>query len=685
MHDAGKALLVLMTLAFTCAARVADARTTRYAIVIGNNLGLASSDPLQYAERDAERMAGLLVELGRVAPENLLLLRGKGPGELRAAFEDISRRAAARPGEALFLFYYSGHADSGWLRMGGQGMALEEVRRRLEELPVKVRVAIVDACQSGAITRARGGKVVSPFMEDMPVRVEGLVILTSASAEEVAQESDILGSSFFSHHLMSGLRGPADTSGDGTVTALEAYDYAYRLTVRETEGTEAGAQHPTFLYAIEGEGDVPLTSIGMGRARIDLAPSIAGTVLFIGAAGRIEAEVVKYEGRPISVALVPGSYEVRWRAADGLYSHSLTLEDEDVRALDPAAFRWRPLYRGTARGADLAGDIRLLPVDPTDIPLGGGAWWGMSSAPAAPPPASVPDALEDDPWEEDPAFAGPGYDDSGSFSRIEGAGLWPPLALGVSLVAPGVPQIIEGEAGRGGVLLGVFTVATAGALALGLNHDRFPGHVGRGAGIAGAAALGYTAFYTYTFAAIDAFYSVSRGGPGPFDIEESRFDIGSSLATSLGHGPRGEPVLGLGGGLGAGFAAHPRLVLGLRDAMAVRRGDLSVAQIGPDLRWRSPVRRQIALSAAAGAIFQLHVERSGAGADLWREDPEQRIGWSVFPYLAGGLHLFPARSWSLDFGLRAGMTAGTRHRLLGPSQPDGSFAAEYVGGLTWYL
>ena len=48
-------------------------------------------------------------------------------------------------------------------------------------IPAKVRIAIVDACQSGEITRAKGGKVVSPFLEERPVNVEGLVILTKGS------------------------------------------------------------------------------------------------------------------------------------------------------------------------------------------------------------------------------------------------------------------------------------------------------------------------------------------------------------------------------------------------------------------------------------------------------------------------------------------------------------------------
>jgi hypothetical protein len=680
-------LLLASVLAAVCAAAPARAGIVRYAVVAGNNLGLASAEPLRFAERDAERMGELLVDLGRVLPENLAVLRGAGPDDLRRAFDDVADRAARADGDVVFVFYYSGHADSGWLRMGGQGIALEEIRRRLEELPVKVRVAIVDACQSGAITRAKGGKVVSPFLEDLPVRVEGLVILTSASAAEAAQESDVIGSSFFSHHLMSGLRGPADASGDGAVSAVEAYDYAYRLTVRETEGTAAGAQHPTFLYALEGEGDVPLTMVGLGRARVELDAAVDGTLMFLDSRGGIAAEVVKRAGAPMILALVPGRYEVRWRPAEGLYSATLHLADGDARSLGPGDFRWRPVQRGTPKG--ILGGTGPGPLP--DVPLGGGAsWGGAGSRPATVPADGSP--AEDgggggppDPEEGEFDPEGPGYDDSRSFARIEGARLAPPLAFGISLVGPGVPQIINGEGPRGGALLGVFTAAAVGSLALGRNADRFRSDGGRAAGLAGAAALGYAAFYAYAFSAVDAFYSVTRGGPGLPDLDEVRVDLDFSLATSLGRGPRGDPDLGFGGGFGAGFALLPHWVVGLRELMVVDDGRVSTYQFGPELGWRALVAPRLALSVAAGAIFQVHVERAGVAADLGREDPDRRTGWSVLPCLGGGLHFFPARSWSLDFGLRGGVSLGTRQRLGGAPQPDRSFTAEYTGGMTWYL
>src|SRR6185295_1142875 len=74
--------------------------------------------------------------------------------------------------------------------------------------------------------------------------------------------------SFFSHHLISGLRGAADSSGDGRVTLDEAYQYAFRHTVATTGNTLYGPQHPAYSFQLTGQGDVVLTELGARSAAL---------------------------------------------------------------------------------------------------------------------------------------------------------------------------------------------------------------------------------------------------------------------------------------------------------------------------------------------------------------------------------------------------------------------------------
>ena len=61
------------------------------------------------------------------------------------------------------------------------------------------------------------------------------------SAGEDAQESDDIKGSFFTHHLVSALRGAADEDMDGRVVLEEAYRYTYNETLRASNRTPAAA------------------------------------------------------------------------------------------------------------------------------------------------------------------------------------------------------------------------------------------------------------------------------------------------------------------------------------------------------------------------------------------------------------------------------------------------------------
>ncbi len=64
--------------------------------------------------------------------------------------------------------------------------------------PASVRILIIDACRSGAITRVKGGRPAPPIavFGDAPSS-EGVIVLTASTAGEDAQESDQLSGSFF--------------------------------------------------------------------------------------------------------------------------------------------------------------------------------------------------------------------------------------------------------------------------------------------------------------------------------------------------------------------------------------------------------------------------------------------------------------------------------------------------------
>jgi hypothetical protein len=179
-----------------------------------------------------------------------------------------------------------------------------------------------------------------------------MVILTSSSSDEDSQESDLVGGSYFSHHLASGLLGGADKSGDGRVTLFEAYAYAYDRTVADTAETAAGAQHPTFSYDLAGNGDLVLTDVAARREGIYLPREAPGGVYYlVDRQGFVAAEIVKNADGDRRVALAPGKYRVKRRLADRLRIGELEVPAGQMITLEEGRLRDAPFTDDPVKGA----------------------------------------------------------------------------------------------------------------------------------------------------------------------------------------------------------------------------------------------------------------------------------------------------------------------------------------------
>ncbi len=325
----------LMLLVLT--ARDARAEVLRHAVVVGSNAAPAELAPLLYAEDDADRFADLLVELGGFTADEVTVLHSPSRAALTEAIATHAD-VAATADEDLFLFYYSGHADQQGLRLGDEREPFDALRQAIRDVPAEVRLGVLDACRSGEITRLKGLSLAEPFLGEDELSAEGEAWLTAASADESAQESDRLRGSFFTHYLLSGLRGAAD-SGDGVVSLDEAYAYAYDRTVARTGGTSGGTQHPSYDYRIQGNGDLPLTDVSRASARLRLPEELAGVVTVLRSPDELPvAEVAKSAGSEAVLALPAGTYRLQIRTAGRIQEASFGLGEGAEHLVRPDAF-----------------------------------------------------------------------------------------------------------------------------------------------------------------------------------------------------------------------------------------------------------------------------------------------------------------------------------------------------------
>ena len=286
----------------------------RVAIVVGNNRGLDSEQPLEWAEQDARRVHALLTEIGGVPTRRAYLVLGGGPDEvLHAILQATGQlRELAAYGRTTLLFYVSAHADEEAFHLGGQRLELARLRAELAKAAANLRLVLVDACRVAVASRGKGGTPGPdvPVVFDRSARLDGEVLMAAAGPGELAQEWAHLRGSLFTHHLLSGLRGAADFDGNGRVTLTEAYSYAYRVTLAKAAEAGLAPQRPSFEFALAGFGDWVFTHVGASSAQLSLAEDLEGRVWITDRRSDIVAEVEKRRGERLRLALAPGLYRV---------------------------------------------------------------------------------------------------------------------------------------------------------------------------------------------------------------------------------------------------------------------------------------------------------------------------------------------------------------------------------------
>ncbi len=323
-------------------------------IVVGNNRGDADEIQLLYGERDAREFAEVLRTQGNIASDRVRILIDESAETVRRALVSVNAGLRARSADGkttALLVFYSGHADAESLHLRGTRLPIEELRGLVSGSPATMRLLVVDACRSGAVTRVKGVRSVPEFaikLEDR-VEAEGTAMISSSTAGESSQESDRLRASFFSHHLVNALRGAADRNGDGRVTLSEAYAYSYAQTLRSS-GQTLQLQHPTYAYDVKGSGDLVLTTLtgaehNLGRLR--LADASMYLVTEERESGAVVAELTTTRNQGV-IALPRGKYFIQRRGSYEFREYQIELvpgQEVDLASLPYRSVRYDQLVR----------------------------------------------------------------------------------------------------------------------------------------------------------------------------------------------------------------------------------------------------------------------------------------------------------------------------------------------------
>ena len=361
--------ITILFLLFTiCSVSVFAAETNgasgaieRYALYVASNRGGEGRETLKYAGTDAESLAKTMIEIGGVRKQNSFILVDSTREEIEGAFDNITsiiERNKYKAKRVEFLFYYSGHSDEEALLLGNEKYGYSDLKSDISNVPSDVHVVMLDSCFSGNFIRAKGGSRQKSFLVDDASVVQGHAYLSSSSESESSQESDVIGASYFTHSLITGLRGAADTSGDNRVSLNELYYYAFNDTLAKTETSVIGPQHPSFNITLVGSGDLVLTDLSDAEAMIILPSDAEGRYLVRTLDGRLASEVNKVRGSQLSIALPAGYYTVTVVTANSTGQTNVRLTAGNSFTLASDGIKQVPLTNGVARGgAVLSGNV----------------------------------------------------------------------------------------------------------------------------------------------------------------------------------------------------------------------------------------------------------------------------------------------------------------------------------------
>jgi hypothetical protein len=316
--------------------------TRRFAFLVGANDGGKDRGTLRYAVADAHEMKTVLEDMGGVLPEDSRFLEEPSRETFLKEIQALAKSVAEARDKfrrVEVFFYYSGHSDEDSLFLGNSRITYAEFKDLITSMDADVRIAILDSCASGNLALPKGVTKKSPFLLDTAYDMKGYAFMTSSSASEAAQESGRLKKSYFTHNLISGMRGAADMNQDGRITLSEAYQFAFDGTLTQTEKTMAGPQHPSYHIQMSGTGDVVITEIGKSSAILNIKKDVNGKIYIHNHDNVLVVELSKPAGREISIGLNAGDYRIIAVAAGAVMESKVFLEGEKTLALGRQAFQ----------------------------------------------------------------------------------------------------------------------------------------------------------------------------------------------------------------------------------------------------------------------------------------------------------------------------------------------------------
>lgn len=190
---------------------------------------------LRYTDDDAYQLYAFLKSPeGGALPDNqvsLLIDEDATRNNILTAVRSVFLRADEND---VVLFYFSGHGLEGSflpINYDGFNNKLEhtELIDLLKASRAKHKIILADACHSGSMLASRAplSETLKRYYAAFEASEGGTALFMSSKGEEYSLEDGGLRSGIFSHFLVKGLKGDADTNHNKIITIDELFNYVH--------------------------------------------------------------------------------------------------------------------------------------------------------------------------------------------------------------------------------------------------------------------------------------------------------------------------------------------------------------------------------------------------------------------------------------------------------------------------
>lgn len=239
-----------------------DPEVKIYALIVGV-ASYTHMPSLKYTDDDAYQMYAFLKSpAGGAIPDNQIKLLIDDAATKYNIMSDLTSIAEQADRNDVVLVYISGHGLQGsYIPSDFDGvnynLPYSDILSIIDRSAAKHKLCIADACHSGSMYASKGPNLQN--LERHYIQLEklsgGTAFMTSSKSEEVSLEYSGLRHGVFSHYVIAGLKGAADTDRNTIVTLGELYDYVYSSVRSYTNH----AQSPTLSG--DYNKDMPLSSV----------------------------------------------------------------------------------------------------------------------------------------------------------------------------------------------------------------------------------------------------------------------------------------------------------------------------------------------------------------------------------------------------------------------------------------